>query len=170
MPETILFRGVILRDMDLRQAAKGASTFVRMHCVADFTDTVRDAMGWKDLPKSYSGGKPDNSTLTGVEMTMRPNGNELKKYGFSIPISQAKDFEVVTVKEKDEEVRQLKFTIETTAKKAYRTVGDYIEAIGQGRGQLKLSYATEAENADGTKQESLLTSEEMRAAAKPEAD
>lgn len=170
MPETITFRGAVLRDMDLRQAAKGASTFLRMHLVSDFTDVIREALEWEDLPDSYKDASPKDAVLNGVKLHVKPNGRELNQYAFSMPIRQVKDFRVNTIKEGEEEIRQLSFTVETNVKKAYSTVGKFIEAVGLAKCQVKIEYATEEENADGTKQEQLLTSEEMRAAAKSEND
>jgi hypothetical protein len=170
MPETITFRGVILKDMDMRQTAKGAATFLRIHLTSDFTDVIREALGWDDLPDSYRAGEPTDSSLTGVKLTVRPNGVELKKYAFTMPIRLIRDFAVVTVKDGEDEVRQLNFTVETSAKGAYKTIGAFIDAIGHGRCQAKVEYAAEDENPDGTKQEELLTTEEMRSAVKPEAD
>lgn len=170
MPETITFRGAVLRDMDLRQAAKGASTFVRMHLVSDFTDVIREALEWEDLPDTYKDGSPKAATLNGVKLSVKPNGRELNQYAFTMPIRQVKDFRVNTVKEGDDEIRQLSFTVETSVKRAYATIGKFIEAVGSAKCQVKIEYATEEENADGTKQEELLTTAEMREATKAEND
>lgn len=170
MPETITFRGAVLRDMDLRQAGKGASTFVRMHFSSDFTDKIREALDWEDLPDSYKNGTPKDSNLNGVKLHLKPNGRELDQYAFTMPIRQVRDFAVVTIKEGDDEVRQLNFTVETSVKRAYSTIGKFIEAVGMAKCQAKIEYATEEENADGTQQGDLLTSEEMREAAKPAND
>lgn len=141
MPETILFRGAVLRYFDVRQSAKGEGMWVNIHMSSDFSEPLREAMGWEDLPESYHGGDLDGE-LVGVEMFLNPNGKELKQHALKLAIRSVTDFKVVELKQKDKEPeRQVQFKISTNSAKAHVYLGNYLKAIGRGAGQLKISYS-----------------------------
>ena len=125
MPEHILFRGAFIRSFDVRQSAGGESVFVTVHFSADFSDVVIAAMGWNDLPDGYKDADLKGELL-GVEMHLKPNGAELK---------QSED--------KPDE-RELRFKVTSNAKKAATWLASYLQAIGKGKGQLKISYSEQA--------------------------
>lgn len=144
MPESILFRGAKIMNFDVRQSQNGEALFVRVHVRADWSDTVREAMSWEDLPEGFSGADLKGE-LTGIEMIFKPAQKELDKYGFKMPIKEAKDFQVVSLKQGEDEPdeRELKFTIVTTARKSFVTLGNCMENIGKALGTLKISYSEE---------------------------
>lgn len=152
MPESIIFRGAQIVNFDMRQSPKGESTYIRIHMRADFSQPVMEAMGWEPRPEGW-GGADLIGELTGVAAMMKPSSPQLKQYGFKMPIKQVKDFKLVVLKQKEENDDDLvlTFVIETNSKRAYVTLGNWIENLGKDKGQLTVSYTeqTVIGNADG---------------------
>lgn len=169
--ESILFRGAKIMNFDVRQSQNGEALFVRIHVRADWTDTVREAMHWEDLPEGFSGADLKGE-LHGIEMIFKPAQKELDKYGFKMPIKEAKDFQVVCLKQGEDEAdeRELKFTILTTARRAYVTLGNCVEYIGKALGQLKISYEEEQPPLPGVQIPNVQITEEQRKAASEDED
>lgn len=145
MPEHILFRGAFIRSFDVRQSAGGESVFVTVHFSADFSDVVIAAMGWNDLPDGYKDADLKGELL-GVEMHLKPNGAELKQYETKMPIKSVDTFKVVSLKQSEDkpDERELRFKVTSNAKKAATWLASYLQAIGKGKGQLKISYSEQA--------------------------
>jgi hypothetical protein len=159
MPDTILFRGAVLRYFDVRQSPKGEGMWVNIHMSSDFSEPLRAAMEWEDLPESYHGGDLDGE-LAGVEMMLVPNGKEMKQHALKLGIRYVTDFKVVELKQKDEDpVRQLQFKISTNSAKAHVYLGNYLKAVGRGVGQLKISYSEQQELAPAEDRQERLISE-----------
>jgi hypothetical protein len=146
MADTITFRGATVRHFDVRQSPKGEGMWVNIHMSADFTDTLREAMDWEDLPESYKDADLSGD-LAGVEMYLKPNGKELDQYALKLYIKTVDRFKVVSLKqsEDDPDERELRFTITTNAKKAHVYLGSWVQYIGTGKGVLKVSYSAQGE-------------------------
>jgi hypothetical protein len=146
MADTITFRGAIVRHFDVRQSPKGEGMWVNIHMSADFTDTLREAMDWEDLPDSYRDADLSGD-LAGVEMFLKPNGRELDRYALKLNIRSVDSFKVVSLKQGDdkEDERELRFTITTNAEKAHVFLGSWVRYIGRGKGVLKVSYSQQGE-------------------------
>jgi len=148
MADKVTFRGARIMNFDVRQSPKGESTFVRIHMRADFSTPVQQEMGWEPRAAGWSGGDL-NGELTGVKMLLKPSSRELHKYGFEMPIRQVKDFKLVVRqgKGKDaEEEEELTFVVETSSRRAYITLGNWVENIGKEKGLLTVSYTDPPED------------------------
>lgn len=145
MAESILFRGAYIRSFDVRQDSGGKSVFVTVHFSADFSDTVIAAMGWSDLPDGYKDADLKGELL-GVEMHLKPNGAELKQYETKMPIKSVDTFKVVSLKQADDkpDERELRFKVNSNAKKAATWLAAYLQSIGKGKGQLRIAYSEQA--------------------------
>ena len=139
-PEKITFRGAHIVNFDMRQSSNGETSFVRVHMRADFSDPVREAMGWDPRPEGWGGGSLDGE-LAGVEMMLKPSQGELGKYAFKMPIRTVKNFELIVKGSDDEEEEILAFTVETNAKRAYAPLGLWVENIGTAKAALTVTYA-----------------------------
>jgi hypothetical protein len=163
MSDTILFRGAVVRYFDVRQSAKGEGMWVNIHMSSDFSEPLREAMDWEDLPASYHGGALDGD-LAGVEMFLNPDGKQMKQHALKLAIRSVSDFNVVELKQKDKDPeRQLQFKISTNSDKAHVYLGNYLKVIGRGAGQLKISYSEQAELAEAEdKQEKLISESQAK--------
>ena len=146
MPESIIFRGVVVRHFDVRQSPKGETVYVNAHLSADWTDVVREAMGWEDLPETYGGADIPSASLMGVEMMLKPSARELKAFAIKMPIREVKDFQLVTLKQPGEmpDERELRFTVTSQAKQANTWLGNWLRSVGKHKGQLTVSYTEQA--------------------------
>jgi len=166
MPQQIRFRGAFIRNFDVRQAPKGEGIWVNVHMTADFSDPVREAMDWGEMPESVSEAKLVGS-LAGVEMMLKPSVRELDKYALKLAIREVKDFKVVMLAQGDDkpDVTELRFTVTTSSEKANNYLGSYLKAIGKGKGQLTISYSEQGSLTDGIE-----ATEEQQQATLPEND
>ncbi len=137
---SIRFRGAFIRYADVR-CDDEAGKFIRLHLTADWTDTVRDHMGWQDVPDTVS-----KATLSGVlngqNLILTPNGKELKRHELQIGITEVDDFTLVRVKDDEGEPKgtELRFRARTTQPGAAALIEGYIERIGRGVGLLKIEH------------------------------
>jgi hypothetical protein len=166
MADKITFRGAHIMNFDVRQSPKGESTFVRIHMRADFSEPVMEAMEWEPRSKGHGGGDLIGE-LYGVKMMLKPSSRELIKYGFEMPIRQVKDFKLVVRQGKGaeaEEEEELTFVVETSSKRAYVTLGNWIENIGKEKGLLTVSYTDSPDDAQMKIGDVTATDEQRQAA------
>jgi hypothetical protein len=166
MAQQIHFRGAFIRYFDVRQSPKGEGIWVNVHMTADFSDPVREAMGWGEIPDNFTEAKLLGS-LTGVEMMLKPSSRELDKYALKLQIREVKDFKVVVLAQGDDKPNEneLRFTVVTSSEKANTYLGNYLKSIGKGKGRLTVSYSEQGSLVDGIE-----ATEEQRQATLPEND
>ena len=154
-------------NFDMRQSPNGESTFVRLHMRADFSEPVMEAMEWEPRAKGHGGGDLIGD-LYGVKMALKPSSRELAQYGFQMPIRHVKDFKLVVKKGKGkdaEEEEELTFVVEISAKRAYQTLGKWIENIGKEKGLLTIEYTDAPEDAQMKIGDVEATEEQRKAAS-----
>ncbi len=149
MPDSIIFRGAIIRNYSVGTNKEGDALYVNIHMSADFSDVLRDAMKWEPRPQGWTGGDLKGE-LVGVKMQLRPSSRQMAHQAIEMPIKRAHGFVLVVTGGEDKEEERVDFTVTTTARKAYKVVGDYLEVMGRGAGQLKIEYS-EVDNAEGKK-------------------
>ena len=139
--DTIIFRGVTLRNFDVRQGQNGSGTYVNIHMSADFTEPVRMAMKWDPFPAGYKDPKLEGE-LAGVEMVLKPNSRELASHALQMPIRKVSGFSVVCLKQKDDkpDEHELRFTVMSNSKGAYARLGKWMDNLGEAKAQLKVMY------------------------------
>jgi hypothetical protein len=98
---SVLFRGAHIRYADIRQESE-AGKFVRIHFTADYSKPVREHMGWDELPPKTDSAKLAGE-LTGKNLTLTPNGRELRRHEISLDTAECSDFQVFRVKGEDGE-------------------------------------------------------------------
>ncbi|HOK47391.1 MAG TPA: hypothetical protein PLK67_15725 [Bryobacteraceae bacterium] len=96
---SVLFRGAFIRHAVLQDDDE-AGPFRRIHFTADFSEPVRQHMGWEELPEGLTSGKLAGE-LSGTHLILTPNGRELKQHELQISCSQVNDFQVFRVKNDD---------------------------------------------------------------------
>lgn len=155
MPESITFRGAHIRYYDGRHEEAGA--FVRLHVTAEFTVQVMDAMGWEDPGDSVSSANLEGA-LNSTHMILTPGDKQLKQYELQIDIKDVTQFKVVAIEENEVKRRELRFVIRTLEDCGAGKIEQYVRAIGDHQGALKVSYVKQEDlPLEETKQQTLDT-------------
>lgn len=166
MSESVIFRGAMLRNFDLRQGKEGASqVFVRLHVSADYNEQICEAMDWDYLPDCALTADLAGS-LSGINFILTPGDKLLKQYELNFDISSVEDFKLKSKKAKgsdddDSRERHLEFVVLTPKDGVEAFLGQYIRRVGRHEGQLKIGY---------TVQQELPLNEAKAATAEPEDD
>ena len=140
MPK-LIFRGASVRYFDTRMSQGGESVFVRVHVGADFTDVVRSAMEWQELPDAFTEGKLSGE-MVAQKISMK--GEKGLGIAFEMAAKSLSSFSVVTVKEENSSHRELRFVIVTDEAGAFSTMGNFIVAAGKAKCQLTVHYSEQA--------------------------
>lgn len=141
MPK-LIFRGASVRYFDTRMSQGGEAVFVRIHVSADFTELVRTAMEWQELPDSFTEGKLSGE-IAAHQISMK--GSKGLGLSFEMAVKSIADFKVVTIKEENSSHRELRFVIVTDEHGAYTTVGNFVETAGKATCQLTVHYSEQAQ-------------------------
>lgn len=139
MSDTIIFRGALIRKVTKHNSDTDKG--VRIEIAADWTDKVREAMSWGEVPDGH--GKSDLfGELAAGHIILTPSAKELKQHELQIDISECGGFSQVPVKDGDGNVgtRELRFTIKSSAEDACARAEGYVNVMGQAKGQLRVSY------------------------------
>lgn len=137
MPNMI-FRGAWIRYFDVRMSEGGQ--FVRIHLTANFSKPVCEAMDWDpDLPKAIESAKLEGRK-SATNLILTPNG-DLAKHEIQFAVNDISDFSVHRVAEEGKESKrtELRFTARSPERIA-KYLEEYLAKIGEGQGQLKVSY------------------------------
>ena len=106
---------------------------------APWTETNRKAGGWDDLPDTVSGNvNLIPAKLAATAITFKP-GKGFEKHEFSIETSGATGFHCF-VPTKEGEPRELRFSVESSAKNAGRELDGFGRTCGSATGKLTISY------------------------------
>lgn len=151
MADTVLFRGAFIRSFEFDNGTDARS--VRINVTADWTDKVREAMEWTEVPKGYAKSSLIGS-LAGSNMILTPSKKELRGHEFDIEIDEVSNFVVLPVLDKEGEVRarELRFTIKSSSKGCAAKVEAYCQKMGREAAQLKVSYVVQEVFADAETQ------------------
>ena len=136
----LTFRGSHVRYFDCRLQEGGA--FTRIHASSDFSEPIREAMGWPQISSEIESCKL-SGTLAGDNLVVTPADKTLKQYVFQMGVGEVTDFEVVRVKEEDgESVRtELRYKIRTNASSAAAQLYEYLSTVGKAPAAMKLRYS-----------------------------
>lgn len=143
MPKLILHGAYVHYNDTRRDETK---VFSRLHCTADYSEPVQEAMKWEPLPGSLKSGKLDGE-LAATHLILTPSGRELKQHELQIGVSEVSAFEYVRVKEgEDGSVKlELRFVIKTAHPGAAAMVESYLGMVGYGAGQMRIGYEEQDE-------------------------
>lgn len=141
---SMTFRGATLRYFDCRLQEGGA--FTRIHASADFSDTIRESMGWPAISDEIQSCKLSGK-LAGEHFVLTPNDKALSQYQFQLPVGEVTDFEVVHVAEEGKESTrtEVRFKMRTSSNEAAARLYEYISKVGKTGASLKLKYSAQAE-------------------------
>lgn len=144
MAENVLFRGAILKHIDVRQGKEGGDVFCRIHMSADYSDQVREKMAWDRIPDSVTECKLFGELL-GTHFILTPGDKQLRQHELNFDISSVEDFSVVGVKNDDGKItsRELRFVVRTPKDGVEAFCGQYIRRVGRHAGALKVSYTVQ---------------------------
>lgn len=151
MADTVLFRGAFIRSFNYKNAKDSRHT--KIEFTADWTDKIREAMKWPEVPEGYE--KVDLiGKLSASHMILTPSKRELRDHEFQIEIDEATDFTVIPTLDKKGEVksRELRFAITSTSKGCAAKVEAYCQKMGREAAQLKVSYVVQEVFADAETQ------------------
>lgn len=148
MPNTILFSSAFVRTASF--ALDEGSKRIRINFTASWTKEVREKMDWQevDRPRGFKGRTIEEAAgaisligeLNASTLQLRPNDKELHKAAIEFDIQQVVKFELVTVSDGDSTRRELRFQVITGAPGAIGTLEGYCDAVGQAKGELRISY------------------------------
>lgn len=144
MAESVLFRGAVLKYIDVRQGKEGGDVFCRIHMSADYSEQVRDKMDWDEIPESITDCKLTGSLLA-TNFILTPGDKQLHRWELNFDISSVEDFQVVALKDDDGEVcgRELRFVVRTPKDGVEAFCGQYIRRVGRHAGALKIGYTVQ---------------------------
>jgi hypothetical protein len=140
MADTIIFRGARIRYVDVRREKEGG-VFTRLHLAADYSPPVREAMDWGDMPECVSSARL-NGALTAQNLILLPNAKELRQHEIQVECTEVNDFAVHSLKDDEGEYAgtELRFIARSVQPGVAAILENYLRVIGNGDGQLKVSY------------------------------
>lgn len=144
MPETITFRGARIRYVDLRRDDE-AGVFARIHLTADYSDPVRDEMGWEPIPATLTAGKLIGR-LSAQHLVLTPTDDKLCRSEIQMECSEVTDFQLAPLKSDGGEVigHELRFICRTIDPTAISLLDNYLRVIGGGTANLRVAYVEQA--------------------------
>lgn len=115
--------------------------FARIHFSANYSDTVRKAFTWEELPACMQQAKLTGE-LIGKNMILTPNDKEFKKHELHLSCKDVSDFSVFRVKvpNSDSEKTELRFIARTTEPDAGALAESYLRHIGRAGAQLRIEH------------------------------
>lgn len=157
----MILRGVSIRFVDLRYDEKSKVTYTKLNFTAAFSNPVREAMEWADLPDGFSSAKLDGD-LTASHLILTPDDKALKQHEIQLDIQSASNFEVHRVKSgEDSTETELRFQVVTSQDGAEAIAGAYLRAIGKSGASLRINYEQqEALPIEVSKQDRLISEEQ----------
>ena len=144
MADTIIFRGAYIRKITKNNSE--SDTGVRIEIGADWTDTVREHMEWDEVPHGH-GASDLIGKLRANHMILTPADNMLKKHEVQIDIDECSGFNQKGIKDGEGNIgyRELLFAIDSSSDCAAALAEGYVNLIGRGKAQLKVSYVKQEE-------------------------
>jgi hypothetical protein len=134
--EKLIFRGAEIRYSDTRKDEGGV--FVRIHMTADFTEVVREAMGWN--VGTFSKGKLVPNDLCATHISLIPDEKSFRNHAIDLEITNMSDFEYFEVKDEDGNVsHEVRFIVRTPVEGAETKVANYMRFAGASA-QLRVNY------------------------------
>lgn len=162
MAESLTFTNCELVSFS-RSPEKGVASFS-----ASFTDKVKQAMGWQDIPECMTGGKLEGD-LHATEAVLSPNEKELRKHQVSLDVARVLNFETVRLELERSKGKghrtELRFKVQFTDPNGARKLEQYLISCGKSRLTIAYTKAPVQEELDGVQ-----ASEEQRQATLPEND
>lgn len=137
--EMLIFRGAkVLRAHICRDQA---GVFNRIYMSSDFTEAVRDEMGWGDPPNGFTQGKLEGA-LNASHVMLTPDRQDLRQFELNMDVTEISDFQffVVNDSKNDTSSTELHFTIRTPTDGAESQVANYLRRVGDTASQLRVSY------------------------------
>lgn len=143
MADTLIFRGVTIRYVDLRRDEAG--TFNRIHMSADLSGPLREAMEWDQIPQSIAGPVKLVGEIAAKSFKLTPNDKELKKHGIELSCNQVIDFKAAPRKNDEGEIvgHQLRFVLVTADTTAEAAIGHFLRTVGTTVAQLSVAYSVQ---------------------------
>jgi hypothetical protein len=146
----MLFRGAIIRDVDLRRDEGG--NFCRLHVTADFSEPIREEMEWDDPGDAVKSAKLDGK-LAGTKLIFSPNDKKLKDHEIELGCEEVNDFQYHRVKTDGGGIaKEVRFIVRTAERGAGALLENYMAVLGEAPAAMKLQY-TEQEDLDLQKDE-----------------
>jgi hypothetical protein len=149
MTEKVTYRGCFIRYLDVRISKEGGEVFSRIHLSSEFTDTIREKMGWDDPGECVTSAKLSGCLLA-QSFSLVPADRNLKRHALEIIISEVSDFEVVAMRDEESEIagRQLRFIARSPGDGVAALIEQYIRRVGKHEGELRVSYEPQAKQTD----------------------
>jgi hypothetical protein len=139
----IIFRGAVIRYIDIRYDVKGNVVYRRIHMSADSTKEARRMLGMEegqDLPDSFSSGKIEGA-FPASHMLLEPNPKELRQHETQMAISDIGDFKLVRSGNEEKRKERLDFVMVTAEKAAGAHLENFLDICGHCDSRLTVVYA-----------------------------
>lgn len=121
-----------------------AGAFVRVYFIAEFTETILDAMEWEDPGESSKKTEMEGELSSG-NLILTPDDEKLAKNETQFSFFHAKKFFIVTIEEDEVKRREVRFFVDTNAPEAATAVYAYMGIVGDHSANLKLSYSRQGD-------------------------
>lgn len=131
----VTFRGATLRHFDGRFDEDAGAVFYRLHLAADYSDPVRDAMGWSSLPEGFQSAKV-SGRIEASWMAVTPASKQLQNHAWELRINEVTDFQVVRPSEGMDELRFVVRTSELVA----GVLEKHLSILGRESCRIDVSY------------------------------
>jgi hypothetical protein len=142
MSDTLVFTSAVLESFSRRMNG-GTATFS-----ASLSKPVCKALKWDDIPDFLAGATPDGD-LHAVEATLTPVEDGLKKHKIGLSINQVHKFEIVRLELEGKKGKghrlELRFNVKFTDTRGCEKLEKYMQTIGEGKGQLSVTYTPQTE-------------------------
>lgn len=167
---TQTFNGAFIRHSDLRHEPRQKNCFLRLHMTCDYTQDLREALGWEALPDAAKSMKIEEEIIC-QKMVLKPADSRLRQR-VEIEVNTAESFEVVRVNDDNGGTKvELRFNLLSSQADAETISGAYLREIGWTPGVLKLTYSEQRDlvsSPEEIKQMRLADAEKDEEAAEPD--
>lgn len=158
----VTFRQVIIDYADLRRKETGA--LIRLHCSADVTKPVQEAMEWEEVPTSVSSAKLEGS-LSAEKIVFTPTDKKLRDFETEMQCSRVEDFTLSRKTEGEKVVTRLRFICLVDTADAITYVAEWMKKVGDAPAALKVQYIEQSElDLQGSDKGAKATDEQRKAA------
>jgi hypothetical protein len=139
----LILRGATIRFVDIRKGATGI--LVKLNMTADFTDVVRNEMGWGEAAEGFNSGDLEGE-LAASHAILTPNDRTLRQSNeLQFDVLKADRFQYFRTVDHSNSTtsEELRFCLHSAMEGVGALAENYLRAVGDKVAQLRISYTPE---------------------------